>query len=54
MHIQRGCRKAALFDYWGLDTGDWGLNTGDWGLGTEYWVLSVDVSKGEKGLILRV
>ena len=47
MHIQRGCRKAALFDYWGLDTGDWGL-------GTEYWVLSVDVSKGEKGLILRV
>ena len=47
MHIQRVCRKAALFDYGGLSTGDWGLSTGDWGL-------SVDVSKGEKGLILRV
>lgn len=40
MHIQRGCRKAALFDYWGLITGD--------------WVLGVDVSKDEKGLIFRV
>jgi hypothetical protein len=33
MHIQRGCRKAALFDY---------------------WVLSTDVAKDEKGLILQV
>jgi hypothetical protein len=38
MNIQRGCRKVALFDYWGLDTGYWVLSTEYWGVGAECWV----------------